>query len=104
MATIKQCVSSTLDDIGQSAFWRRILQRIIFMAMMNELEVTDKPHKNDDLRFQQAQEVRDYVARFRPGYLIFVGPGSEKTWSYDKWDAENPNGSWDRKTPNMVQK
>ena len=28
--------------------------RIIFMGMMNELEVTDKPRKNDDWRFQQA--------------------------------------------------
>ena len=27
--------------------------------MMKELEVTDKPHKNDDLCIQQTQEVRD---------------------------------------------
>ena len=36
--------------------------RIIFMAMMNEKEVTDKPHKHDDLRIHQGQEVRDYAA------------------------------------------
>ena len=33
------------------------------MAMMNELEVTDKPHKNDDFR--------DFAAHLQPGYWIF---------------------------------
>ena len=37
---------------------------------MIELEVTDKPHKNDDLRIQQDQEFRDYEARFGPGYWV----------------------------------
>ena len=52
--------------------------RNIFMAMMNELEDIDKPRKNDGLRIQRAQEVRDYAARIRAGLLIFVGPGSKK--------------------------
>ena len=41
---------------------------IIFM-----LEVTDKPHKYDDLRIRHAQKVCDGGASFRPGYMIFVG-------------------------------
>ena len=36
------------------------------MATMNELEATDTPHKNDNLPIQQAQEDRDYAARFQP--------------------------------------
>ena len=78
--------------------------RIIFMAIINELEVTDNPHIHDRLRIQQAQGVRDCAARFRPGYWIFVYPGSEKTWSYDMWEAENPNGNWDSKALKILQK
>ena len=48
------------------------------MAMVNVLEATDKPHRNDDVRMQQAQEIGDYAALCLPGYWIFVGPGSEK--------------------------
>ena len=70
------------------------LHRTIFVGMTNELEATDKPHKNYD--FQQSQEVRGYAARFPPGCWNFVGPGNEKTWKYDKWVGD-PNGNWDRK-------
>ena len=38
--------------------------------------VTDKPHKNDDLRIQQAQEVCGYAERFQAGCWISVGPDS----------------------------
>ena len=70
---------------------------------MKELEITDKPHHDDDLRIQHAQGVCDHAARFRPGYWMFVGPGSGKTWKYDKWEAEKPDGIWDRKALKMVQ-
>ena len=35
---------------ARNAFRRRTPHRIIFIAMSDELEVTDKPHKNDHLR------------------------------------------------------
>ena len=71
---------SLIHSIRPGMRSRDVHHRIIFVAMMNELEVTDKPHRNDDSRFQQAQDVRDNAARFWPGYWIIVGPGSEKAW------------------------
>ena len=94
LAAMEQYVSSTLDDLGQECSLETCLHRIIFVGMTNELEATDKPHKNYD--FQQSQEVRGYAARFPPGCWNFVGPGNEKTWKYDKWVGD-PNGNWDRK-------
>ena len=47
LATI---ISSTLDDLGQECVAEAYTQRILFMAIISELEVTEKPHKNDDLR------------------------------------------------------
>ena len=77
LVTIQQHVSSTLDNLGQECVRETYSHRIIFMALMIGWEVTDKPHKNDDLRFQQAREVRDYTARFRPGSWTFVDPGED---------------------------
>ena len=77
LATIKQHVTSTLDDLGQECVPETYFHRIIFMAMMDEADVTDKPQKNDNLRIQQTQEVRDWTARFQPSYWIFVGSRSE---------------------------
>ena len=58
----QQHVSSTLNDIGQECIPVTYRHRIIYMEMMNELEVTDMPCKNDDLRIQHAQDER------RPGH------------------------------------
>ena len=46
---------------------------------MTELEVTDKPHKNDEMRIQQTQKVGDCVARARPGYWNFPSAQYQKT-------------------------
>ena len=64
-ATIKQHVSSTLDDSVSEYVPETYLHSIIFMEMLSEMEVTDKPHKNDDLRIQHAQAVYDNAARSR---------------------------------------
>ena len=53
---------------------------------------------NVDWRIQHAQEVYDNAARFRPSCWIFVGPGSESTWKYDRMQTNRPNGRWDQKT------
>ena len=74
LAAIKRHVSSRLDAFGQACVRKTYYLRSNCMAMMNELEVTDKPPMNDDLRIQQAQEVRDCTARFRPRPGISVGP------------------------------
>ena len=65
-----------------------ILHRIIFMVVMNELEATDKPHKNDDLRMQQAKEGFYYAARFWPGYWICKDNTSKDPFS----QCESPQG------------
>ena len=77
LATIKQHVTSTLDDLGQECVPETYFHRIIFMAMMDDVDVTDMPQKNDDLRIQQTQKVRDWTARFQPSCRIFVGSRSE---------------------------
>ena len=42
--------SRRLDDLGQECVAERPHHRIIFMTIVNEWEVADEPHKNDDLR------------------------------------------------------
>ena len=64
LVTIKLHVSSTLDDIGKECT-PDVPPPHHLHEMMNELEVTDKPHKKDALRIQRAQQVCDYAARFR---------------------------------------
>ena len=88
--TIKHHVSSTLDDLGQECVPETYLHRIIFMAMMSELEVTNKPHNNVELCIQHAHGLCDHVARFRLGYWIFVFSESEKTWKCDKLGTVKP--------------
>ena len=56
---------ATLDDIGQECVPETYPHRTTFMAIRNEFEVTEKPHKNDELRIQHAQEGCDYSARFQ---------------------------------------
>ena len=54
------------------------------------------------MRIQQADEVRNYAAHFRPGYWNFAGTGPEKTLSYDKWGVEDPN--WNSKASQILNK
>ena len=96
------CDASTLDAVGKECTPETYVHRIILMGTMSEWRITDKPHKNDHVRIQKAQEIRDDTARFWPGYWIFVGPGSENTWSYDKWEAENPSSNLDRTYSHIV--
>ena len=103
LATIKWYVSSTLDELGQECVLETFTHRIIFMAMMNELELIDKLHKNDDVRIQQVQEVCDHTARLWPRDWFFVGPGSDTTGQYGKWETNDPNGNWDRKSSQILQ-
>ena len=56
--------NSTSRLLSTTSARNAFFHRIIFMAM-NKLKATDKPHKNDDLRIQQAQEVCDHAAPFR---------------------------------------
>ena len=77
--------------------WAMVTPRVRFLDDLGQEGVPEPHHLHggdervgghrqaaqDDFRIQQAHEVRDYAARFRPGYWIFLSPGPENTWSYD---------------------
>ncbi len=57
-----------LEKIRQT----RTRHRIIFMTMMDDLAVANKPHRRDEPNFQNAAFFRDHA-----GYWVFVSPGSQ---------------------------
>ena len=71
--------------------------------MMHLLSATDKAHRIDKPNLQNAALVVDYAGRFRTGYWVFVGPGSDHTWKFEKYELENPKGNWDRKAPHILE-
>ena len=77
LVAIKQHVSSTHGAFGHECIPDEYRQSIIFIGMMNELAVTDYPHRSDEPNLQKPAIIRDYAGRCGPGYLVFVGPGSE---------------------------
>ena len=97
LAAIKQHVSSTRDDVGQECTPQTYPHCIIFTYM-----VTDKLHRNE-ANLQNDQRLYDFAARLRPGYWVFVGPGSESIWEYDKWLTEDPKEHCDRKALQILQ-
>ena len=64
---------------------RTSTHRIVFMDMMNEMAVSPSTQPSDEVNFLNATVVCGHAGRFRPGSWIFVRPGSEKTWQFDKW-------------------
>ena len=55
--------------------------------MFNDIEW----RKNDENCISNAEKVKNYAKRFRPGHWTFLGPSSEKRWYGDSQD-----GQWDR--------
>ena len=80
----KATLSHTRDAVGNGCTSEKYFapstdpHRICFMGMMNELAVSHNSQPNDKVKFQNATVTRDDSARLRPGYWIFVRPGSEK--------------------------
>ena len=70
LATIKQHLSSTPDDIRQECIPETFSHERVGRHR--------QAAHHDDLRIQHTQELCDYAARFRPSYLIFVRLGSGK--------------------------
>ena len=68
--------------------------RIIFMSMFNDTIW----RKHDQNCISNAEQVKDYVMKFKPGHWTFLGPGSETRWCGDSHD-----GQWDRTDNRMVQ-
>ena len=59
LEAVKYRVCSTHDSIGKDVFQRHTA--IIFTGMMNELTVTDKPHREDKLKLQNADVIRELM-------------------------------------------
>ena len=55
--------------------------------MMNELDVSPKENHRGEVKHWIATVIRDYAGRLGLGPWIFVGPGSENTWHFDKGDT-----------------
>ena len=74
--------------------------------MMSKVPISLLPPKEGNEKFLQDAKINaEYVNRFEPGHFIDVGPGSEATWTFDKY-AEIPQKCginlrmlWDTCTP-----
>ena len=70
-------------------------RQVLFMGMMNESPVSSKEPKEVEALFLQGAETNAaYFGKFRPRYFVYIGPGSEKTWNFEKY-PDNPKGKWD---------
>ena len=57
--------------------------RILFMEMMNEIPISSKePKGSKELFLQDAERNAAHFASLKPGYFMYIGPGSENTWYF----------------------
>ena len=49
-----------------------------------------------EVKLQDAERNAAYFGKFKPGYFMYIGPCSEKTWNFQKY-RDNPQGKWDAK-------
>ena len=60
------------------------------MGMRNEIPISSKEPKEGKAPFlQDAEENAARFGKFKPGYFMVTGPGSDRTWSFDKY-PDNP--------------
>ena len=63
------------------------------MEMMHKIPISSQQPKGGKARFlQDAERNAACFAKLKPEY--FIGPGSEKTWNFEKCPG-NPQGKWD---------
>ena len=67
------------------------------MGMMNEIPISSKEPKGGKALFlQDAERNAAYFGRFNPGYLLYIGPSSEKPWNIEN-DPDDPKGKWNER-------
>ena len=70
-------------------------ERVIIFGCLNDLNTLPSFTEGSDplpAKIRQiAEDTRDYVRRFRPGHFLWIGPGSEQVWRYDR---RNPPIIW----------
>ena len=60
--------------------------------MMNEIPFSSQGPKRGNAQFlQDAGRNAAHFGKFKPGYFMYVGPGSEETWKLGKY-TDNPKG------------
>ena len=68
---------------------------MILFGYLNDLNVLPNLIEGSDplsVKVQKvAEETRDYIKRFRFGHFVWIGPGSEQVWQYDR---RNPPIVW----------
>ena len=58
----------------------------LFMGMINEIPISYAGPKECISKFlKDAETNATFFDKFKPGYLLFLGPGSEKTWNFDQY-------------------
>ena len=65
---------------------------------MNELA-----HRSAEPHLLNATIVRDHAGRSRPGFWVFVGPGSESTQMSHWWELEDPKGNLDHDVLHILE-
>ena len=65
------------------------------MGMMSEITTSSKEPKGREALFlQDAERNAAYFGSFKPGYFMYIGPASEKTWNFEKY-PDDPKGKLD---------
>ena len=100
---VQEQVAATRDDCGKCCTPVPYPDSVIFMGMMNELEVSPKVQRSDAVNLPSSTIVRDGDGHCRLGCWISIGPGSEHLGDFAKLDkTNNPEENWDRKASQIV--
>ena len=74
--------------------------RIIFMSMINDMELTK--NGNSEQCISNSEQVKTYAKRFRQGHWTFLGLGDEKKWHGTH--SQTPEGKADSTATQMVKR
>ena len=65
------------------------------MGMMSVISISSQgPSGGNALFLQDATRNAVYFEKNKHGYFMYIGPGSEKTWNFEKY-FDDPEGNWD---------
>ena len=68
--------------------------QVLFMGIMNAIPISSKGPKEDNaLVLQDGERNAAYFGKFKVRYFMYIVPGSEKTWHFEKY-PHNPEGKW----------